>query len=297
MSDRDEDPKVELAPEGSTCVVHPERAALVTCPRCAEPACLSCWHGAVKRCHACLLEDPGLPTPWIAPNRSFLARLFGTLGDAIRPRASAAGFARGEWRKAISFALLTIVPLAALSGIVPFTRRLLFGDTWSIVPVDEPTTAELALDLLMAAGWGVGRVALELLILGFVYLFFVQLYRERPMSSEPGLQALLYRGWLLPFFGQFGVIASLVAWGLPGGGGTPTLHQGIAFGLMMMAPMLLLMAGLTAAARVATAPPFAAILIALGAATGPVYLDITVLESPAVEAAVEAAQISAPDAD
>ena len=93
MSDADRE--VETAPEGSTCANHPERPALVTCPRCGSYCCISCWHGAVLRCHECLLRDPMPPVPWADPERGRGAGFLRTIADAPAPTRTAAQFTRG----------------------------------------------------------------------------------------------------------------------------------------------------------------------------------------------------------
>lgn len=206
-----EDDRVESAPEGSHCVAHPERAALVTCPRCGDFVCITCWHQSVRRCHACLARDPGPPVPWEERDRSLPDRFVATLGQALRPRHSAPTFARGEWRRAISFFLLSFVPVAMLAGIIPYTFRLAFGPRWSVHPVGAPSSAEIALDVARAAGLGVALIGAKLAILAAVYLVMLRAY-GRTVDSQPGHKVMLYRGWLL----AVGVIAlGLTQWGLP----------------------------------------------------------------------------------
>jgi hypothetical protein len=245
VSEPDDDERVESAPEGSQCAVHPDRDALVTCPRCGSYCCIACWHNAVRRCHECLLRDPGIRVPWVDPERGPLSRFFGTLGDAFRPRSSAPGFARGSWRSGISFALLTYLPLAVVAGVIPYTHRLGFGPSWAVSFLGgAPTSTELALDVLRAAGLGLLVTSLKLALLALPFLHLVRAYGE-PVESGPAAQALLYRGWLLP---MGALLLGTVVWGLPL---EPTEGTLIFAQVVSLVPLLLLLSSMSSAARMA----------------------------------------------
>lgn len=255
---RPNDDQAESAPEGSHCAVHSDRIALVTCPRCGSYCCIACWHNAVRRCHECLKRDPGVRVPWVDAERRGPSRFFGTLADAFRPRASAPGFARGTWQSGLSFALLTYLPLAMISGVVPYTHRLGFGPSWSVSWVGGvPSSTELALDLLRAAMLGLLVASLKLGLLAAPFLHLVRAYGE-PIESAPAAQVLLYRGWLLP---AGTLLLGIVVWGLPL---EPT--QGtLAFAqILSLVPLLLLLSSMSSAARMAAGVgPIAAMIVVL----------------------------------
>ncbi len=87
MSDEGGDP-IETAPEGATCAAHPDRRALLICPRCGSFCCMACWHGGPKRCHECMLGQPVPPVPWADDSLGPAARFFGTLRDSFSPTGS-----------------------------------------------------------------------------------------------------------------------------------------------------------------------------------------------------------------
>lgn len=255
MSEAD-DP-IESAPEGSHCVEHPERRALVTCPRCGDFVCIACWHQSVRRCHTCLARDPGPSVPWADPERGFFDRFTATLGQALRPRHSAPSFARGDWRKAISFFLLTFLPVSMIAGVIPYTFGLAFGPRWSIHTLGDPTTAEIAADVARAAGLGVLLTGAKLAVLASVYLVMLRVY-GRTLENRPGRQVMLYRAWLLPV----AVIAlGLTQWGLPI---DPTQEMLWVAYAGYLIPLLVLMSGMSSAARlVGGVGPIAVLVVVL----------------------------------
>lgn len=256
MSDRDEE-AIETPPEGATCAEHPDRDALVTCPRCGSFCCISCWHNAVRRCHACLVRDPGPVVPWQDAERSLPARFFGTLSDAFRPARSAPTFVQASVRSSLSFALLTFLPLALLSGIIPYTHTLGFGLSFSVTTLRAPTSADIALDVARAAGIGL-LVALGMLaLLAVPYHSLSRAYgsKDRPPAS---LALMLYRGWLIPLGG---VISSVLVWSLPG---EPSTGVGVLLEVASMLPLLVLISSMLSTARMASGVgPIASLVVVL----------------------------------
>lgn len=260
----DDERQAEPAPEGAHCAEHPERSALVTCPRCGSYACLGCWHNAVNRCHACLLRDPMPPVPWADPERAWPARLLSTLAGAFRPTSSAVGFARGEWTRAISFALITFLPLSLMSGIIPFTHHLLFGGRFHVSIAGDPTWAELAIDVAQAAGFGLLFALVKLVCLTVPYLSLTRAYGNQALESRPARQVMLYRAWLLPLGGINGLVLGLMYWTLPFDP-TAGLGEG-AMGILSaisLLPLLLLLWSMTATARVAGSGPLASMVVVI----------------------------------
>ena len=241
----DDDP-IEGAPEGASCAEHEGAAALVTCPRCGSYCCVTCWQPTHRRCQACLLREPVEPVPWTEPDRSFVARLFWTVAAAIRPRATAAGFAHAPWRGALSFAALTLLPVAAVAGVIPFTHRLAFGNRWSVSPLRDPSGTELALDIAGAMGLGVLVGVAQLALVAGVFSLLATRRDDPRYQGGAALSAVLYRGWLLPMGGSSGLLLGLVIWGFPLN--VDSTMQ-IFAGLASIAPLLLLTAALIATAR------------------------------------------------
>ena len=210
---------------------------------CGRDACITCWHIAADRCEHCLASDradAAPPIPW-ETDAGFVARWFKTLATAGRPMRTAPGFARLERRPAITFALLTTLPLALLSGLIPYTFTLRFGPTFHISLIDNPSQTDIAIDLARAAGVGLLITALELLALGASFVSLCRAYggedEKRAGASAAALRGLLYRSFLLPLAGIQGLLASLAAWGLPLGAMGTAEHPGTG---AYIVPMLLL---------------------------------------------------------
>lgn len=243
-----------MPPEGATCAEHPERDALVTCPRCGSYCCVACWHAAVQRCHACVLRDPGPPVPWEEPGRGLASRYVRTVGDAFAPTRSAPSFARSRWQSGISFALLTFVPLALLSGVVPYTHNLVFG-AGQVQVVGSPATEALALDIVRAALIGLVVALAKLLCIAVPYQSLSRAYASRG-NPTAGLSAILYRGWLIPLAE---LVLGVLVWLLPTTE-TATLFVWIA----SLVPLIVLISSLLATARMASGVgPIAALVVVL----------------------------------
>ncbi len=244
MADENDDPErpIESPPEGSMCSEHPERPAVVVCPRCGAYACLSCWHGPVRSCHACLVRRPPPPVPWEDPSRGWLARVFGTLHDAAAPNTSAPAFRSAGTERAALFFALTFVPLAALSGIVPYTVLLLFGPGFSVTVQGTPMTEEIALDVFGAALIG---VFIGLAEWAALTIPFISLSRAFANDGHPDAPArvMLYRGWLLP---AFFLTETLVPLALPE---RVSLGGALLTSLLAIIPFLLLLGAMRAVTR------------------------------------------------
>lgn len=243
------------APEGAACRKHPERRALFTCPRCHQHACMICWQDVVDRCHACVVRDPtaGIDRlPWEDKTRPALARYLRTLGSALHPRKSAAAFAYEGLAGAVRFLLLTAVPMAALAGVVPHTRTLLFAGSFEVSVLGRPGVGEMAFDVVRAMFVEIllSGIALACLALPFVSLVKAYAPIDR---SHAALRALLYRGWLLPFAW---LVFYIGTWALPTPIEPVTAETAVPAGLRTFAlirdliPILLLLA-MVATARLA----------------------------------------------
>jgi hypothetical protein len=210
VRDQGEDP-IETPPEGASCGEHPERDALVVCPRCGSFCCLACWHNSVRRCHVCLMKDPGPPVAWEDPRRALPMRFLVTLADAFRPNRAAPSLARGDWRAALSFFALTFIPLGLLAGVIPLTATLGFGG-WRVQLLGTPTTTEIVIDVLRAGAISLVVVFALLVLLTLPYYSLSRAYGSRGHPAAP-ISVMLYRGWLLPFAG---VAYSITVWSFSG---------------------------------------------------------------------------------
>ena len=251
--EHDEDAPIESPPEGAMCSEHPERTALVTCPRCGSYACLACWHGAVRRCHACVMRHPGGLVPFEDPTKNLVVGFFATLAQAASPVVSAMTFRFSGVSRAALFFLLSFVPLALLSGVIPYTARVLFGSGFSTVIEPGTTDAMLATDVGRAALLGLATRLVEWIAIALPFISLTRAYEDRGHPDAP-LRALLYRGWLLP--------AYWLAYSLAMFASTSTTLLWVMM-LLAMVPLVLLLTTLRAASR-------------MGSGVGPITALLTV---------------------
>jgi hypothetical protein len=262
VADREERPD-RSAPDGAYCSEHPDRAALATCPRCGSFACIVCWHGAVDRCHRCLLRNPteaAPPIAWEDPERGPIRRFFGTIGSAFAPTRSAPAMARPDLGPALSFALLTAVPLALLEGIVPYTHTLGFGMGQVNVIGDPPPAPDvIVVDILRAMGLSLAGNVLRLIALGLPYLSLTRSYGASTPTAA-GARVLLYRAWLLSL-GP--VLFSIFAWLSPDPRELPAAVLLVAQALPLVPWILFFLAMLSTARLACGVGPIVAILVVI----------------------------------
>ena len=206
-------PDDELIPPspGDMCRVHPERPAVLRCPRCRRPACFSCWQPVQGRCHACVMAfpaevSPGIP--WETEGVSWWRALLGTLRQGFSPSATAPALAHGDVRSALEFALLTWLPFAALQGIIPYTRTLLFAER-SVTLSGSPAAAHVALDVARAMSLGVLLGVLQLAGMGLAFASLTRAYGLAGVANATtAWRTVFYRGFIVL------LLPSLMAGGL-----------------------------------------------------------------------------------
>jgi hypothetical protein len=185
-----------------------------------------------------------------------VGRFVATLADALRPTRSAPTFATSSSRAAISFFLITFVPIALVSGIIPYTRTLLFGA--GAVQLDgDPTPHAIAIDVARAAGLGLLVEAAKLLCLALPYLSLTRAFATRG-HPPAALSAMLYRGWLIPLVQ---LLVYLWTWPLPGDS-----SEGVAalVSIVSLLPLLMLLSSMLATARMASGVgPIASLVVVL----------------------------------
>ena len=247
----DHDDEERAAPEGSLCAAHPERPALATCPRCGSYACIECWHHAHDRCHACLMRDPQAaapPLPWEEPGRNVVSRFFGTLASAFAPTLSAPAMARDEIAPALRFAALTLLPLGALSGLIPYTHYLMFGPSFEVSVTGIHSGPEIYRDVANALGIGLLLTLFAFMATAFPYISLSRSFAE-PAAGRYALRAMLYRGWLLAL-APLGLLMHLAFWGMPEG--TTEAAYGMVGVFAWALPFLLVFSTLSRTARLAS---------------------------------------------
>jgi hypothetical protein len=232
------------APEGAACSEHADRPADFTCPRCGAHACLFCWHPVAERCDTCLKRDPAAAAPalpWETLHGSPIQRYVRTLVSAFAPVRTAPAFARPGTRAALRFFLLSALPFAALAGIIPNTKTLMFGGA-SVTLEGNPTATGIALDVARAMGLQVLFSAVDFLSLAVPYTSLVHSYSP-PERRGAAWRVLLYRSWLAPVAA---LIYGLGLWLLPVAQFQPLLA------MTVFTLNLLLLSSLRASARLAS---------------------------------------------
>lgn len=212
--------------------------------------CLFCWHPVAERCDTCLKRDPAAAAPalpWETQQGSELSRFVRTLGGSFRPLYTAPAFARPGGSRAIRFFLLTALPLAALAGIIPRTKTLLFGN-FDVLVQGQPTTGEIALDVLTAMGMQLWAFTVEFASLALPYVSLARAYAPAERHGAAA-RVLLYRSWLSPFAT---LIMNIAHWLLPSSGGTEGFPRFIEpFAIAHMLLHLLFLSSLRATLRLA----------------------------------------------
>lgn len=164
-------------------------------------------------CEDCLARDPAAaaaPVPFEGVEGSAMGRLWRTLGTAMSPARSAPAFATGDIASALRFCLWTALPLSFLSGIIPYTHTLMFGD-FRVVPIGSPGAEEITLDIARAGGIQIVLAALHLLAYALPFTSLMRAYGGQ-WAYPAAWRVLLYRFWLLPA----GMLLFMLAvWGAP----------------------------------------------------------------------------------
>ncbi len=261
-SEADGDEPLESPPEGAPCAVHPDKGAILVCPRCRKPVCIGCWHNTIRRCHACLRADPSAAAPqvpWEDATRGPVARWLGTMATAFSPTASAPTLTHGAREPSLTFWLATFVPLSLLSWIVPLTHTVLFGPSFRVGPLGTPApdATTIALDVARAAVLGALLGLAELAALAAPYLSLSRAFADRGHPHAP-VRVLGYRAFLIPLSA---VLRSVLAWGLP-----PDLAPGTLelLQFLTVVPLVLLFISLQSGARMGSGVgPLAALPTAL----------------------------------
>ena len=202
------------APPGSVCAEHPERPATFTCPRCGNYACLFCWHAIAERCDTCLKRDPAAAAPalpWETQQGTGVSRFLRTLSSAFQPVQTAPAFARPGLRPALLFFALSALPMAALAGVIPRTKTLMFGSAFKIIVQGHPSSTAIALDVAYAMAVQLLSFGIDFAALALPYTSLLRAYAA-PDRSDAGLRVLFYRSWLAPFAT---LCLYLLAWMLP----------------------------------------------------------------------------------
>ena len=239
------------APPGAACAEHPERPATFTCPRCGNSACLFCWHAIAERCYTCLKRDPAAAAPalpWETQQGSIVSRFLRTLTSAFQPVQTAPAFARPGLRQAWLFFALSALPLAALAGVIPRTKTLMFGSALKIVVQGHPSTTAIALDVLTAMSLQLLAFGVDFAALALPYTSLLRAYAPADRANA-GLRVLFYRSWLAPFATLCLYVGAWVLPSEPSPDEPARVYQFLLFGQLML--NILLLSSMRATARLA----------------------------------------------
>lgn len=181
--------------------------------------------------------------------RAFFSTLFLAF-DAVR---NTARFGQGDSARAWKFFVLTFPFWAAIAGIVPFTFLVQFGPEghveWMNSAHVAPSLFELALDVVRAMGLGVAFSSFHFLLLALPYVQLSRALSDRGHDAA-GVRALLYLGWLVPFFQA---LQHVLVVSMPREVGEPSAQVALLslVGLLFFVPIALFYWNLRLTARVA----------------------------------------------
>ncbi|MCB9659839.1 MAG: hypothetical protein H6726_19475 [Sandaracinaceae bacterium] len=148
------------------------------------------------------------PIPWEIEGVSLGAGLLGTLRQAFSPTTVAPALGHGDVRAALGFALVTWLPLAALQGIIPYTRTLVFGEH-HVAIADAAASTVIALDLARAMSLGVLLGAIQLGGMGLAFASLGNAFGQPDVPARAvAWRTVLYRAFVVL------LLPSLMAGGL-----------------------------------------------------------------------------------
>lgn len=211
-------------------------------------------------------EQPGVaspfPMPWEDTSRSLVARFWGTLTNALAPVRGVPALCTGSVGPAVTFALVTALPLMLVWGIMPFTHTLLFRPPFQVAPTSAAQDMPVWFDVVKAMGIGfVISLAAQLSwALPFMSLLraFADARLPQAVVSIVSKRFVLYRAWLVPF----GWLAfQLVGWATPEGTAEPVLMLALVF--FRFVPHVLVLLGAQATAATLGASALGALGVAL----------------------------------
>ncbi len=158
------------------------------------------------------------------------------------PPLAGAGSVAPAWR----FALLVTLPLTLLSGVIPFTHGLHFGSSFALEVEGDALT-----DVARAVGIAALVGAASFGVLGASFVSLAGAFGTQRKGGAPAkvaaLRAVLFRSWLFPMAGLYGLPLMFMMWALPSMVDHPIV--GTLLGLMVMIPLALLSLNLHGAAR------------------------------------------------
>lgn len=150
----------------------------------------------------------------------FARGFFRSLRESFHPILTAGAYARGDTLgRPLVFAVLTLVPLALASGVVPFTHTLTFGDGFGVNVIEG--RGPVGPDVVRAAGIGLLLVFVRFLAVSLAFASLCKAFGQLPPGAQSeslsriAWRASLMRAHWLPLQGATGLVAGLVAWGMP----------------------------------------------------------------------------------
>jgi hypothetical protein len=138
---------------------------------------------------------------WEDPARSFVARLLGTLGNALKPVRGAPALCGIRLLPAGHFALLTALPFMLMWGVIPFTNTLLFEPSFR-VQFRAAEDIPMWLDVARSMAIGLGMSLLAQLSWALPFASLLRAFSAAPVPpalvSATAWRFVLYRAWLVP---------------------------------------------------------------------------------------------------
>ena len=145
------------------------------------------------------------PIPFELSRKSVLS----TIGFGLRPVLNAPSYAASTTGRALLFFVLSALPLALLTGIIPYTYDITFT---SLFGITTRPGADLIVDIVRAMGIGALVQLGEIIVLTAPFVSLCVAYGSHANRKNAALNAAFYSAWLLPLAA---IIQRVGAWGLP----------------------------------------------------------------------------------
>ncbi len=136
--------------------------------------------------------------PWEDGELSPLMRVTRTLALPLKPLAGAARMVDGRLSPALTFALLTLLPLAFLRGIIPWTHHIWFAPGFGLKVEEELPWQLLALDIGRAGSFGIVMTVALWLAMALPFVHLLRAFSRKRHAGAIAWRTLFYSAWLVP---------------------------------------------------------------------------------------------------
>ncbi len=136
--------------------------------------------------------------PWEDGELSPLKRVTRTLALPLKPQAGAQLMVDGRLSPALTFALVTLLPLAFLRGIIPWTHHIWFAPALGLKVDSALPWQVLAFDIGRAGSFGVVMTVALWLALALPFVHLLRAFSRKRHAGAIAWRTLFYGAWLVP---------------------------------------------------------------------------------------------------